>query len=53
MQDEFERRVILLAKVVFSVVFLVFGFILVFSGDPASQTLGGGFLGTILGYWIK
>jgi hypothetical protein len=47
------QAVKLLTKVIFSIGFFALGIVLLYSGDPVKQSLGAGFLGTVIGYWIK
>jgi hypothetical protein len=53
MKNDFQAKIKLLAKVLFSIAFFALGITLLYSGDPVKQSLGAGFLGTLIGYWIK
>jgi len=53
MGSDFQIKAKLLAKIGFSLLFFVLGIVLLYSGDPVKQCLGGGFLGLVSGYWLK
>jgi len=53
MKSDFQSNLKLITKIVFSITFIVLGVMFVNSGEIAKQTLGSGFLGTVIGYWIK
>jgi len=53
MVNQFNERVKMLAKLGFSVAFFILGIVLIFSDDPSKKTMGGSFLGVVIGYWIK
>jgi hypothetical protein len=53
MRNDFQAKTKLLAKISFSAAFFVLGVVLVFSSDSVRQSLGAGFLGVVIGYWVK
>jgi len=53
MGNQFNERVKILAKLGFSIAFLILGIVLIFSDDPSKKTMGGSFLGIVIGYWVK
>jgi len=53
MRNDFQAKAKLFAKIAFSIAFFALGIVFVYSGDATKQTLGAGFLGTVIGYWIK
>lgn len=53
MTNNFQSKAKLLAKIGFSIAFFVLGIVLLYSGDPVKQSLGAGFLGVVIGYWVK
>jgi hypothetical protein len=42
-----------LARIVFSIVFIGIGFYLLKESDEGTKKLGAGFLGTVIGFWVK
>jgi len=53
MKNDVQGILKLIAKLVFSITFIVIGVVFLYSGDVSKETLGSGFLGTVIGYWIK
>jgi len=53
MRNDIQGILKLIAKLVFSIAFIVIGVVFLYSGDASKETLGAGFLGTVIGYWIK
>jgi len=53
MRNDFQSTLKLVVKVVISFTFITIGLVFLDSGNSAKETLGAGFLGTVLGYWVK
>jgi hypothetical protein len=53
MTPNFQNNLHSLARILFSVAFLIIGVVFTCSGDAVRQCLGAGFLGTVIGYWVK
>lgn len=53
MSDNFQNKCKLLAKIGFSVAFFILGIVLLYSDNSVRQSLGAGFLGIVIGYWVK
>jgi hypothetical protein len=53
MGNNFQSTAKLLAKIGFSLLFFALGIALLFSDDSVKQSLGAGFLGVVIGYWVK
>ncbi|MDR2554364.1 MAG: hypothetical protein LBC64_02950 [Fibromonadaceae bacterium] len=53
MGNKFNEKTKLLATIGFSIAFFILGVVLTVFGDSSDKIMGGVFLGTLLGYWVK
>jgi len=53
MGNDFQSKAKLLAKIGFSAAFFALGIVLLFTDESVKQSLGAGFLGVVIGYWVK